>query len=352
MLKPDWSPRFEMAHDYIGRAVFLRASLIAGHLATLKASDPEALRRSVRDMNHLEVAHLRRLMLASHAQVKQVSRASSAVEGPLARGISIIIPTKDQLNLLKACLSGLLESTDENTEIIIVDNESNETTLAFYRTLPAKIRILPAPGPFNFSTMCNAGAAIATGECLVFLNNDMEVIEPGWLAPLVAEAMREDIGAVGATLLFPDGKIQHAGVTVGMGGFADHTSHSLEADDPGYLQRLAVLHEVSAVTGACICVEARKFREIGGFDADHLPVELNDIDLCLRLSARGWITLMCPAARLIHHQSATRGFAYRPFTRYEKERTYFRRTWASVIRDDPYFHPALSLFSVVPALDG
>ena len=129
-------------------------------------------------------------------------------------------------------------------------------------------------------------------------------------------------------------------------------SHGAPRDYLGYLGRLGVAHEVCAVTGACIAVEARKFHLVGGFDIEQFPVELNDIDLCLRLANAGWRTLMCPQSVLIHHQSATRGFSFRPFERYGRERRHFRDTWAKVIRDDPYFHPALSLFSPEPALDG
>lgn len=137
-----------------------------------------------------------------------------------------------------------------------------------------------------------------------------------------------------------------------MGGYADHVNHGAPADDPGYLGRMGAPHEVGAVTGACIAVEARKFQTVKGFDAENLPVELNDIDLCLRLAAAGWPTLMCPQAKLIHHQSASRGFSFKPFQRYGRERAYFRKMWPQMIRDDPFFHPALSLYSTKVALDG
>jgi GT2 family glycosyltransferase len=269
--------------------------------------------------------------------------------------VSIIIPTKNQLPLLKACLNGLrFETGYPIIEILIVDNGSDASVQAYYATLrdDPRIRIMPMPGRFNFSTMCNAAAAQAKGECLVFLNNDMSVVSPDWLGVLAALVMRPDVGAAGARLLFPDGALQHAGVVVGMGGYADHVSHGAPGDHVGYLGRLGVVHEVSAVTGACIAIEARKFHAVEGFDAERFPVELNDIDLCLRLARAGWRTIMSPQSVLIHHQSATRGFSFRPFERYGLERGHFRNLWADVIRDDPFFHPALSLFSPEPALDG
>jgi GT2 family glycosyltransferase len=237
---------------------------------------------------------------------------------------------------------------------LIVDNGSEAAVQSYYATLAndPRIKIMQMPGRFNFSAMCNAAAAAAKGECLVFLNNDISVVSRNWLGPLIALAMRPDIGAVGARLLFPGGSIQHAGVVVGMGGYADHVSHGAPGDAPGYLGRLTFVHEVGAVTGACIAIEARKFHEVNGFDAERFPVELNDIDVCLRLARAGWRNLMCPQSVLIHHQSATRGFSFRPFERYGLERRHFRGLWRDVVRDDPFFHPALSLFSPEPALDG
>ena len=355
--KPDWSPVFEAAQAYLGRPVFWRARFLAQMADGPVWFDTPAWRQSaLRACAARQVWHIRRVLMTCAAVPKHAAPRRKRCGLPSAGTpfVSIIIPTRDQLALLKECLDGLLRQTGyPSFEIVIVDHESAASTLAFYKTLvDPRIRILPASGRFNFSAMCNAGASVAAGDCLVFLNNDISIIDPDWLTCLVMQAMRPDAGAVGARLLFSTGKIQHAGVTVGLGGYADHTSHGAAADAGGYLGRLSGLHEASAVTGACIAVETCKFQAVGGFNADNLPVELNDIDLCLRLKARGWTTLMCPDAVLVHHQSASRGFSYRPFTRYGQERRYFRGQWRHVIRDDPYFHPALSLFSVTPALDG
>jgi O-antigen biosynthesis protein len=151
-------------------------------------------------------------------------------------------------------------------------------------------------------------------------------------------------------LLFPDGRLQHAGVVLGFGGIAGHLYRSMPADHSGYCNRLTTPHEVGAVTAACIAVERYKFEAVGGFDAENLPVDLNDMDLCLRISEHGWTNLWTPEAVLIHLQSATRGIDPDPFALYRQERTYFVRRWAEKIRDDPYFHPALSLFSHEVAL--
>jgi GT2 family glycosyltransferase len=185
---------------------------------------------------------------------------------------------------------------------------------------------------------------------LVFLNNDIAMRDHSWLKSLVHWAVKPDIGVVGAKLLFPNGKIQHAGVVLGLGGLAGHLYRGEAATEKGHLGELQVPHELGSVTAACIAVERTKFEMVGGFDADNLPIEFNDIDLCLRFAERGWRTLWTPDAALYHKQSASRGLQLRPFTVYRKEREYFVKRWAHVIRDDPYFHPALSLFSHRPAL--
>jgi GT2 family glycosyltransferase len=163
-------------------------------------------------------------------------------------------------------------------------------------------------------------------------------------------AARPEVGAVGAKLTYPDGRLQHGGVVLGLDGFAGHAQRLLDADDPGYLGELAWPREVSAVTGACLALEARKFREVGGFDEARLPIEYNDIDLCLRLAERGYVCVFEPRARLMHRESASRGANTWLDSRYASEHNYFRERWARRLRDDPYFHPALSLDALEIAL--
>ena len=358
-LKPDWSPHFEAESSYLGLPVFWRVGKVRQMLLLTSAvfDTLDWRRLALANATPIKVQHIRRVLATVPVQLAAPTRINAVIAPSLTPfpGVSIIIPTKNQLSLLRKCLNGLCFQTKHPIlEILIVDNGSDPATHAFYATLTEdpRIRIMNMPGRFNFSAMCNAAAQTAKGECLVFLNNDISIVDSSWLGPLVAQALRSDVGAVGALLLFPNGTIQHAGVVVGMGGYADHISHGAPGDYAGYLGRIGVRHEVSAVTGACIAVEAYKFNHVNGFDDECLPVELNDIDLCLRLSTAGWRSLMCPESILIHHQSATRGFALRPFQRYGLERAYFRNVWWTTIRDDPFFHPALSLFSSEPALDG
>ena len=171
------------------------------------------------------------------------------------------------------------------------------------------------------------------------------MLQRNWLKAMVRWAIEPQVGVVGAKLLFPHGKIQHAGVVLGFGGIAGHIYRRLSQGYPGYLAQLTVPHEVSAVTGACMAVARTKFEAVGGFDSENLAIDLNDIDFCLRIAERGWTNVWTPEATLIHHQSATRGIDRDPFALYRKERAYFVERWSHVIRDDPYFHPALSLYA-------
>ena len=211
--------------------------------------------------------------------------------------------------------------------------------------------LLRRPGPFTFSGYCNEAVAFGEEKLLVFLNDDTAVLSEDWLERLAESAFDEGIGAVGAKLTFPDGRLQHVGVLVGMGGSAGHLGAMAPGDDPGWLGRNGVVHEVSAVTGACLAVARDKFLAVGGFDAEHLPVELSDVDLCLKLNARGWQTIVDPRVHLLHEESASRGRAtFRRLDVYGGQRGIFIDRWRHVLRDDPTFHPGLSLYSLKAAL--
>jgi GT2 family glycosyltransferase len=251
-------------------------------------------------------------------------------------------------------VEGLREKTDyPDYHCVIVDNGSQDRdALALLETLQgdARFTVLRRPGPFNFSALSNEGARSQLSDVIVFLNNDVEMLSAGWLKALVKPALLPNIGIVGALLQFPKAKIQHAGVVLGLGGDAGHIYHSEPVDTPGYLHQLTGEREVGAVTAACIAIERSKFESVGGFDEVNLPIELNDIDLCLRLLERGFVHVLTPHACLIHHESASRGFKTNGYTVYARERAYFDAHWAQTIRDDPYFHPALSLYFLRPAL--
>jgi GT2 family glycosyltransferase len=267
---------------------------------------------------------------------------------------TVVIPTKDKVEMLAACLEGTRRTAPANFEIIIVDNGSqNNATWRFYESLKCdkRVRVLEAPGPFNFSTLCNRASTVARGQVLVFLNNDIFGMTPGWLDLLVAWALRPGIGAVGVRLLFPSGRLQHGGVVLGLAGYAAHIDAGLKGNHAGYLGRLAAPHEISAVTAACMAVEKQRFAAVGGFDEENFPVELGDMDLCLRLGQAGFKTIMLPEISLFHHESASRGKAPAAGNQYAFEKGRFLARWGHLLDDDPYFHPALSLKSAQTMLE-
>ncbi|MER3449352.1 MAG: glycosyl transferase family 2 [Chloroflexota bacterium] len=256
--------------------------------------------------------------------------------------ISIIIPVRDQVNLLKRCVESIFEkSTYRKWELLIVNNQSSESaTLAFLNELSKlpNVKILEYNDRFNFSKINNFAVNYAEGEVLLFLNNDVEVVTPNWLEELLGFAERPWIGAVGAKLLLPDGRIQHGGVVLGLSGGADHAFYGLPGDEPGYFGLAAVARNCSAVTAACLMTRRRVFEEVGGFDPN-LDVAFNDVDLCLKMLAAGYRVVWTPFAVLYHYESSTRRKAH-PV----QNTTYFLKKWGDLIRrGDPYYNPNLAL---------
>jgi glycosyltransferase involved in cell wall biosynthesis len=264
--------------------------------------------------------------------------------------VSLIVPTRDRAELLQRCVEGLLNRTDyPDIELIIVDNDSGERqTLALLERLRAdkRVRILPFAGAFNYSAINNAAAAIATGEVLVLINNDIDVIGGDWLREMVGHALRPDVGAVGARLLYPDGTIQHAGVVLGVcpydggPGVAGHVGLGTSPAEPGYFGQSVLTREFAAVTGACLAVRKSEFDAVGGLDAEHLAVAFNDIDLCLRLRARGLRIVWTPFAELYHLESASRGDDIGPekVERFKAEYRTMRERWGAVLDEDPFYN--------------
>ncbi len=252
--------------------------------------------------------------------------------------VSIIIPTRDKKALLEQCVRSLeTRTTYRKFEIIIVDNQSREEeTLTYLAQSPH--RVISFDEPFNFSRINNVGSRHATGDVLLFLNNDTEVIAGDWLEAMVEHVQRPEVGVVGAKLLYPNGTIQHGGVVIGFGGFAGHAFWYLDQDDPGYFDFAKVIRNYSAVTGACLALRRGVFEEVGGFD-EHLGVAFGDIDLCLRIRERGFLVVWTPYALLYHYESASRG-ALHP----ESDEQYARARWKALLDSgDPYYNPNLSL---------
>jgi GT2 family glycosyltransferase len=361
-LKPDWSPLFQAGADYIGRPCLVRASLIEDGVAWRDLPG-----RIATTHGDGAIGHLKRVLVTlnapvipgrSEAEGKGIQGGSQTALDPLPgcsaaagddRGprATLIVPTRDRADLLGRLVASLDRLPRGGHDLVIVDNGSAEPeALALLARLDATpgSTVLRRPGPFNFSTLVNAGVEAAAGPVVVLLNNDCEIVEGDAIGRLARLALRPGIGAVGAKLLYTDGWIQHAGVALGLGGEAGHRDRGRNADVPGSLGRLLVPHEVSAVTAACLAVRRDLFQEISGFD-EALPVAFNDIDFCLRLAARGHRTILDPGAVLIHAESATRGRDDgERRARFLAEAGLFRERWRARILDDPFFHPALTTF--------
>ena len=263
--------------------------------------------------------------------------------------VSVIVPTRDHAALLESCVAGLLEHTDYPAiEVLVADNGSEEPqTLHLLRRLlrDPRLRVLDMPGPFNWSALNNAAARQARGEVLLLLNNDIEVIEPGWLRELAANAMRPDVGAVGARLLYPgqDLRLQHGGIVLGKGAAAVHVLRNAPLEQAGYMGRIALTRDVAAVTGACLAIRQEVFKAVGGLEETRLRVTWSDIDLCLRVRARGLRVVWTPMATLLHLEQATRGYDATPLqiARQEGEQAYVRHRWGALAETDPFLNPNL-----------
>jgi GT2 family glycosyltransferase len=263
--------------------------------------------------------------------------------------VSIIIPTRDRLDLLRPCVEGLLHRTDYPAlEVLIADNESADpATLAAFAAWQrdGRVRVLPAPGAFNYSAINNEAVDAARGEIVVLLNNDTEVLHPNWLREMVSLALRPGIGAVGALLLFLDGRVQHAGVVAGMGGVAGHDLLFSPGEADGPQDDLRLLRSVSAVTAACLAIRRETFLAVGGLDEAALRVAYNDVDFCLKVRAAGFRNLITPHARLLHRESASRGSDFTDARQalWEAECATMQQRWSGALGADPWFSPQYRL---------
>jgi len=386
--KPAWSPELLLAQNYISHLSVIRRALIteAGGLnsALDGSQDHDLLLRCTELAN--EVVHVP--MALYHWRAVQGSTAREfgeksypwkagrkAVEAALARRkisgtvrfgsragtyrvdremvgnplVSILIPFRDQPKLLNNCVRSILDKTAcANYEIVGLDNQSTQpATVALMRELSEldpRVRFEIFDQPFNFSAINNFGAALAQGDHILLLNNDTEVISSDWLSAMLVQSQRDDVGAVGAKLLYPDDRIQHAGAILGIGGVAGHSHKYLSNDANGYFSRPHLAQNVSAVTGACLMIKRSLYTEMGGLDEKSLAVAFNDIDLCIRLRERGLVNIFEPAAVLYHHESISRGYedSDEKKRRFAEETRFMQHAHRSMLFEcDPYFNPNL-----------
>jgi GT2 family glycosyltransferase len=264
--------------------------------------------------------------------------------------VSIIIPTKDEVNLLSNCIESIIKKTIyKNYEIIIINNNSQQSeTFKYFSEIQQKfnnIKIIDYNKEFNYSAINNFAVKHAKGELILLLNNDTEVLNSEWLTEMVSHAVRPEIGCVGAKLYYPDGSIQHGGVIIGLGGIAGHSHKHFPPKDPGYMRRLQVVQNLSAVTGACLMVKKKIYEEVGGLDEENLKIAFNDVDFCLKVREAGYKNLWTPYAELIHYESKTRGFDDTPekIERFKKEIEFMKKKYKNKLLIDPYYNQNLTL---------
>lgn len=272
--------------------------------------------------------------------------------------VSVIIPTHNGIELLQRCIESLQSKTEYNPfEIIVVDNRSDDPkTLEYLNTLEWRniAKVIKFDQPFNYSSINNYAATYARGKLLCLMNNDIEIINKEWLSEMVSQAVRQEIGVVGAMLYYPNDTIQHAGVVIGMGGCAGHLYIGCPNTITGYFGRAQCVQNLSAVTAACLVVRKKIFDEVNGLDAENLPIAYNDIDFCLRVMELGYRNLWTPFAKLYHHESATRGPEDTPEKqqRFQAEQKFLCSRWSKFMEHDPAYNPNLTLSSSQPQITG
>jgi glycosyltransferase involved in cell wall biosynthesis len=262
--------------------------------------------------------------------------------------VSVIIPTRNQRDLLEPCLNSVLQKTTyPNLEVIVADNDSDDpSTQNFLQNIQKKgVKVIQIGGSFNFSRIINQSAQKASGDFLCFLNNDITVINENWLEEMLTHAQRAEIGAVGAMLYYPNDTIQHAGVILGMGGIAGHAYKHFPRGSEGMLNRARLVQNYSAVTGACMLVSKTKFNQVDGFDEENLAITFNDVDFCLRLRSVGYRNLWTPFSELYHHESASREDDLSPdhIERFKQEIQYMEKKWGDILFKDPAYNLNLTL---------
>lgn len=337
MLLPAWSPSYFDATSYCGSMLFVPVEQFEAY----KGLDFEQVVKKL-EPKHLPVPVYRQVA----SNPIPVNR--SPVNRKSFTGlVSIIIPTRNGLNFLKPCVESVLANTSElNIEIIIVDNQSDDSETLKYMADVAKVsavKILPFNQPFNFSTLNNFAAEKAHGDVLLFLNNDTEVISKDWLVQMLDQVQQDRVGCVGAKLLYPDSRVQHAGVVLGYGGGADHAFKFADQFDRGYMRRLETPQNYSAVTAACLMVRRDVFEQVGGFD-ESLQVAFNDVDLCLRVREGDYHNVWLPNVELFHFESPSRGADDTPEkqARFTQELNVLRTRWGKYIENDPAYSPWLA----------
>lgn len=317
------------------------------------ASDPYAKPYTIKAGIEAVKQHLTRCNLNATVESSTVHPNFYRIKYDITRNplISVLIPNKDHIVDLSRCITSILEkSTYRNIEIIIIENNSVEKeTFEYYKSLEKydniKVVTYKSNGKFNYSAINNFGVTHTKGEHLLFLNNDIEIISENWLEEMLMYSQREDVGAVGAKLYYPNNTIQHAGVILGLGGVAGHSHKYFDRKSNGYFARCVLQQNLSAVTAACLMMKKDMFNEINGFD-ETFEVAFNDVDLCMRIRKSGYLIVWTPYSEAYHYESISRGYEDTPEkqARFNGEIIRFKTRWGKQLEEgDPYYNPNLTL---------
>ncbi|MEA3496788.1 MAG: glycosyltransferase family 2 protein [Bacteroidota bacterium] len=388
--KPDWCPDSFLSRNYINHFVVLRKKIVdkIGHfrIGFEGSQDYDLLLRFTEKSQ--KIKHIARILYhwRKHrdsvserfdAKPKAFIAAEKAIKDALERRkekanvkliqglpgiynirykiknkkkVSIIIPSKNKSDILNKCISSIItKSTYDNYEIIVINNNSTEKkffdlTKKYKKQQNGKFNCYDNNDAFNFSKLMNFGVSKASGDYILLLNNDTEVITKDWIEAMVEQVQRDSIGAVGAKLLFPNDTIQHAGVVIGLGDVAGHTFIGKHKDDNGYFNYIKSINNYSALTAACLMVKKSVYYDVGGFDED-LQVEFNDTDFCLKLLDKGYYNVYLPHINLYHYESLSRGHPKATIEsekRHNTEIAIFKAKWQKYIDFDPCYSPNLS----------
>ena len=387
--KPDFSPDLLLSHNYITHLSCFKRTLLesVGHFNPKYdgAQDYELFLRLTEKANKVE--HIQKVLyhwrmlesstsLNSKAKPEALERGRELLEETLQRRgidgevelgnmdhyfrvhytikdeplVSIIIPFKDKPELLRMCIHSILEkSTYKNFEIIGISNNSEEDgTFSAMKELQqqdARVHFYEYNVPFNYAQINNyAVETYAQGEHILLLNNDIEIISPDWIESMLEHSQREEIGCVGAKLYYPNDTIQHAGIIIGLGGYAGHSHKMYPRDNAGYFNRLNVIQDLSAVTAACLMIKKRLYQEVNGMDEIKFKVAYNDVDFCLRVAKEGYYNLFTPYAEMYHHESVSRGYETTPekIARFQREKDALYERHKDILENgDPYYNPNL-----------
>ncbi len=393
--KPDWNPDLLFSHNYVTHLACYRRSLVeqvGGFREGYEgAQDYDLLLRVSEKISPRQIHHIPKVLyhwrMSEHSTARSAAAKSYATEAglralqeyhqrsgtaalvehasqanfyracwpiePSQAYVSIIIPTRDHVDLLRTCIESIYRTAGTvRVQIIVIDNGSEcDETLKYLSALTSwasdkaenNVKVIRDDGDFNFSRLMNTGAEHADADILLLLNNDTEAIAPGWLEEMLQHALRPDIGCVGSKLIYDDDTVQHAGVILGLGGYAAHSHRGFPKDHAGYFNRLQTVQNVSAVTAACLMVRKTVFAEVGGFTEDFV-VAYNDVDFCLKVKKAGYRNLYTPYAELYHYESKSRGLedTDEKKRRFDREKDLLRTLWSEIIDHDPAYNPNLT----------